>query len=222
MIYNNILITLKAFTRFIFHIFFPPFCVGCKEYTIETNEILCSECQTQIHPLMSKKIQITKKKFVNVHCIGRYEKVLQRLILAKKHRSIITSKYLGLIAGNLLKTKNIKFDFLVPIPLHWTRFASRGYNQADEICSGITEISKIPVAKILARPYQTKPQTECSFKERMTNVKGKIILKGAVLKNAHILLIDDVMTTGATIKEASKVLLSHGYRVTVFVIARTV
>lgn len=221
MMYKNILLTLTEYIKFIFYIFFPPFCIGCKQYTIDNNEILCSECQIQIYPLISKKIQITKKKSVVVHCIGKYETVLQKLILAKKHRSIITSKYLGLFAGNFLKTKNIKFDFLVPIPLHWTRFASRGYNQADEISSGISEILKIPVANILARPYKTKPQTECSFKERITNIKGKIILKNTALKNGHILLIDDVMTTGATIKEASKVLLSHGYQVTVFVIART-
>jgi competence protein ComFC len=222
MMYNKKFITIKKIVTFIFHIFFPPFCTGCKKYTTEADEILCFECQTKICPLISKQIQITKKSFVTVHCIGKYETILQKLILAKKNRSIITSKYLGLFAGNFLKAKNIEFDFLVPIPLHWTRYASRGYNQADEICSGIAEVANIPVAKILARPYKTKPQTECSFEERKKNVKGKIVLKKNVAKNAHILLVDDVMTTGATIKEASKVLLAHGYRVTVFVIARTV
>jgi ComF family protein len=220
--YKKLFTTIKEVVAFIFHIFFPSFCFGCKQYTVEKNEILCFECQTKICPLMSKKIQITKKRFVVVHCIGKYETILQRLILTKKNSSIATSRYLGLFAGIFLKTKNISVDFLVPIPLHWTRYAWRGYNQAHEICSGIASITKIPVASILERPYKTKPQTECSFKERKENVKGKMTLKKTVPKNSHILLIDDVMTTGATIKEASKVLLAHGYRVTVFVIARTV
>jgi competence protein ComFC len=222
MIYKQCCITIKKIVTFIFHIFFPPFCIGCKQYTIDADEILCFECQTKICPLISKKIQITQKKFVVVHCIGKYETILQTLILAKKNSSIATSKYLGLFAGNFLRKKNIEFDFLVPIPLHWTRYASRGYNQADEICSGISSIAQIPIANILQRPYKTKPQVECSFKERKENVKGKITVKRSVAKNSHILLVDDVMTTGATIKEASKVLLLQGYRVTVFVIARTV
>jgi ComF family protein len=222
MTYKKFLSTLKSIFSFVFHIFFPPFCIGCKHYTIEAHEILCFECQTKIDPLISKKLQITKKQSVTVHCIGKYETILQKLILAKKHHSISASRYLGTFAGDFLKTKNIEFDFLVPIPLHWTRYAYRGYNQADEICLGISSITEIPVAKILARPYKTKPQTECSFKERKENLKGKITLKEYVPKNSHILLVDDVMTTGATIKEASKVLLNHGYKVTVFVIARTV
>jgi len=224
MIKINIQKQINHMIEFLYDLFLPAFCIGCYQYTIKKDEILCQQCAYTIQPLVSKTVYITQKKSVIAHCIGRYNGVLQRLICAKNKKSIAMSKKLGFLAANWLSTKNLMIDAIVPIPLHWSRFASRGYNQAHEIALEISNKLKKPLLTMLKRHSATKPQTECSFQERKTNLIGKIKINDTyqLKKASHILLVDDVMTTSATVKEAAKQLVKEGYQVTIFVIARTI
>lgn len=100
-------------------------------------------------------------------------------------------------------------DVLMPVPMHWWRQARRGYNQAEQLCIGLAKDSGIPVSTALkaVRPHRT--QTSLSHKERLENTKGIFRLKHpAEFAGKHILLCDDVCTTGATLRSAAEAIVS--------------
>lgn len=99
-------------------------------------------------------------------------------------------------------------DVIVPVPIHWWKRAKRGYNQSEMIARGISAVSGIPVdtSLVAARPHRT--QTSLSHEQRESNTAGVFSLRNpARLRGKHILLIDDVCTTGATLRSAAMAIL---------------
>ncbi|MCX5669320.1 MAG: phosphoribosyltransferase family protein [Candidatus Omnitrophica bacterium] len=105
-------------------------------------------------------------------------------------------------------------DFLVPIPLHKSRQREREFNQAEILSQEVArEFNKNVLTDVLIRVKPTKTQTELSFGERCQNVKKSfLVTKPELIKDTNLLLIDDVLTTGATSNEAAKCLKSAGAR----------
>ena len=104
------------------------------------------------------------------------------------------------------------FDLIVPIPLHHLKKAERGYNQSFYIAKGVRKILNIKVSdRIVKRIKYTESQTTMNISEREENIYGafKVKLKNSI-SGKNILLIDDVITTGATISECGKILLEAG------------
>ncbi|MFQ5829020.1 MAG: ComF family protein [Candidatus Methylomirabilia bacterium] len=106
----------------------------------------------------------------------------------------------------------VSVDGLVPVPLHPTREAERGFNQSLLLARRVARQWRLPViASALKRVVATRPQTEFSIRERRANVRGAFGLRGpAAVAGRHLLLIDDVFTTGATATECCRVLLDGG------------
>lgn len=104
----------------------------------------------------------------------------------------------------------IKPDILMPVPLNPKKLRKRGYNQSEAIAKGLSTGLKIPlVSNVLNRPVATSTQTRKSRYERYLNVTGKFkISDPALLENRHVLLIDDVITTGATLEACAEELLA--------------
>jgi ComF family protein len=107
----------------------------------------------------------------------------------------------------------MKYDMIVPIPLHGTRLGERGYNQSEKLAEGISSVLKIPIAKkhLVKRTRQTPSQTGLTLEERQKNMQGAFALtdKGIeALRNKKILLVDDVMTTGATMASATEAIVA--------------
>lgn len=105
----------------------PPFCAYCKQF-LERDTVLCQSCIEKINPVVSHELEITKTKRMRVLAVGRYEDPLRALILAKSSSRQIVSRQLGKLVWRMSNLPNIPFDCIVPIPLHWTRYAWRGYN----------------------------------------------------------------------------------------------
>jgi len=131
----------------------------------------------------------------------------------------------GRVLGELLAEWIASFDeplpdMLIPVPLHWQRQLKRRFNQAEEITRPLHRRLKIPVANLCRRRYPTPQQSGLSGRERRRNLRDAFVMRGNVT-GAHIAVVDDVMTTGSTVTEISRVLLRAGAaRVEVWTVAR--
>ncbi len=214
---------LKQAHQSLLNLISPPFCAYCKIF-LDEPLILCVNCRDKIQPVVSKTVPITKTKEMRVITIGSYQDPLKAMILAKSWRQRTISFQLGELIWQMSYVRNCMFDIIVPIPLHWTRYAWRGYNQADSIAQVIAEKTGKPVVPLLSRKKRTPYQSNFAGDGRALNVKNVFTLyESNEYKNKHILLVDDLMTTGATLKEAAKELFrSQPKTVTAVVGARVI
>jgi len=118
-------------------------------------------------------------------------------------------------------------DMLVPVPLHWRRLLRRKFNQSALLAYGLSRVTDIPCApEMLQRTIYTKPQMRMTRKERLTNVKRAFAVPESAyetLRNKVVVLVDDVVTTGATVNACAKALKKAGAKdVRVLALARTV
>jgi ComF family protein len=150
-----------------------------------------------------------------------YEFPCDRLVQALKYRARLALA--GFFARVLASRPLPEIDLIVPMPLHPRRLAGRGFNQALEIARGLARRVGRPLEPRGAlRVKDTAPQTELPYEERAKNVRGAFLCK-LDLSGASVAVVDDVMTTGATLNELARVLKRAGAtRVENFVIARTV
>lgn len=113
-------------------------------------------------------------------------------------------------------------DYIVPVPLHWTRYLMRGFNQSALYAKVLSEGTGIPICYALRREKYTKQQAKLDRNERKSNLSGAFsIFDSTILKKRAILLVDDVMTTGATLSAAAKAVKHAGAsKVYVFTVAR--
>lgn len=111
-------------------------------------------------------------------------------------------------------------DAIVPLPLNRWRHATRGFNQAGVIASALARLTRVPLVHCLRRDRRTRPQSGLDGVARRRNVRGAFSALDRPIP-AHVLLVDDVMTTGATMNEAASTLLHAGSRrVTAVAVAR--
>lgn len=137
---------------------------------------------------------------------------LSNLIQDMKYRHF---RHLGrrmgeIMAGDLLSTGFFNdIDLLVPVPMHFLKRARRGYNQVEELCRGISTITGIPVDTSLKAVRRHVTQTKLSHEQRLRNTVGIFVLKHPEkLAGKHVLLVDDVCTTGGTLISAANAILA--------------
>ncbi len=153
-----------------------------------------------------------------------YNRISRSMIGAMKFRDRSTDvarygRLLAFAAKDMLQGAEV----IVPIPLHWRRLMERRYNQSAWLAYALAGEAKLPVdVSAFTRVRYTTPQVRLSVEERRKNIRGAFTVKGHGLKDKTVLLIDDVITTGATIHEATKALLAAGVKeVRVLTLAKT-
>jgi len=153
--------------------------------------------------------------------LWRYEFPCDKLVHALKYRARLALA--GCFAGCLASRPLPEIDLVVPMPLHRRRLRERGFNQALEIARGLARRMDWPLgSRSAVRLRHTAPQTGLPYAERAKNVRGAFECP-LDLSGARVGVVDDVMTTGATLNELARVLKRAGAsRVENFVIARTV
>ncbi|MDR2800078.1 MAG: ComF family protein [Desulfovibrio sp.] len=139
---------------------------------------------------------------------GAHENLLRKLLLDLKFREHI---HLAVALGKLLTMHpdfpKVRADLVAPMPLHPRRLRQRGYNQALELARPLAAALNLPLLPdLLARGRETEPQTRLARSVREKNLKGVFVCVQRV-RGLHILLVDDTMTTGATMREAAQTLL---------------
>lgn len=146
---------------------------------------------------------------MQVRALGTYEFPLKSLVLAKSSGNRLAAVHLGTLLRDADMLHGMQIDYIVSIPLHWSRLAWRGYNQADEIARVLAKKLGKPHIHALTRTTATPFQSRVHVTERARNVAHAFRVSArhkAQLKGARILLVDDLMTTGATLKSAARTL----------------
>ncbi|BDC50919.1 competence protein ComF [Bryobacterales bacterium F-183] len=154
---------------------------------------------------------------------GSYDGTLRRLIHVYKYERVDTLA--GPLARLLIDAlpRDEQFDLIAPMPLHWRKQWDRGFNQADLLAREVADWTGIPYEGRLLRRVKASPaQAGLSFAARQSNVKGVFRVRRNSVPGKHVLLIDDVLTTGATAASAARLLRRTGgaSRVSILTLAR--
>lgn len=215
--------------------FFPKYCVNCKKM----GDYLCAICFTSLS-FDTKNICLVCGKpsydgLTHEYCRSRnsiegsftgvvYARIAKKLLYKFKYKPYIYNLS-GLIGDLLYESLVQNEEFLkilklkpsiVPIPLSSRKYKKRGYNQSDILAKGLSDKFQIPVLNAIVKIKDTKSQVGLTRQERRDNISGvfsldsKFMISKLSLKNANVLLVDDVLTTGATFSEACKVLKKAG------------
>lgn len=193
------------------HVIAPPFCAYCKSF-LNTRSVFCMQCHDMITPIVSVQLQITKSQTMTVLAIADYQEPLKTLLLSKSWSDITACSQMGKLIWQMTYLRHMPCDYLIPVPLHWMRHAKRGYNQAYEIAKALAVERNVPVANILKRVKNTPFQSSLAAELRASNVKEAFQLKSstntALYENKHLVLVDDLMTSGSTLIASAKQLVT--------------
>jgi len=208
-----------------------PVCSACIcQPTAMEAEYYCVDCKTPFlnrFPLDAdgrcSLCRLGLTGFDTIYTFGSYADTLRELIHLFKYSQIRPlARPLGALIARAIPREH-RFDLIIPMPLHWKKRWSRGYNQSELLAKEIARRWGVPIRKIVRRVKPTAPQAGLSNSKRRLNVRGAFaVRKGANLKGLRVLLIDDVLTTGATAGACASVLKRAGAsHVAVAVVART-
>ena len=214
----------KYFANNLFDFILPRFCCSCKTKLSVNQDTMCLDCLSKIQRSTGLRLQREfERKFFNNKIISEFyspfvfekDKELQHAIHALKYdKKFPVGIFLGKVLAAEIKSSktNWKFDLIIPIPLHQLKKAERGYNQAYYIAKGVGKIFKVKVSdRSVKRIKYTESQTTMNLNEREENISGAFKVKwNTQVRGKNILLLDDVITTGATISECGKILLEAG------------
>lgn len=213
---------VKNYWEDFLHLFFPHNCLGCGTDVLNNEDALCVHCLTQLPEtgFLAKPGNPVEKIFYGrlpvQHAGSAFyfnkDSLLQHLIIQLKYRANQTAGiYLGKILGNLIldAQRFNDIDIIVPLPLNEKKLFTRGYNQASLLARGVAEVLQKPVVENAVERIQfTETQTHKNRITRWQTMEGVFkVANESSLNNKHILLIDDIVTTGATLESCSNAVL---------------
>lgn len=201
---------------------YPNLCQGCTIPLVGAENVLCTTClfnlpETNYHLTQNNPIEQTFWGRVPVErafsfLYFKQKGIVQNLLHGLKYKNKPeVGEYMGKIYGAKLKQAGFTFDYIVPVPLHKNKQRIRGYNQSECFAIGLCQALQIKyVPAILVRKKATATQTKKARFDRWQNVETVFsINKAEVIKNKKVLLVDDVITTGATIEACAQGIVAH-------------
>lgn len=214
--------SLKQYLQGFFSIIYPRTCAACGNVLYYNENVLCFKCyielpRTGFHSDPDNEVarlfwgRIPFKNatsFIYFDKESRYKNIIHELkYQGQQQVGFEMGRFFGL---ELRETSFATADLIIPVPLHYSKYRQRGYNQSALIATGISEVLKIPVrTDLVSRLTNTRSQTHKSRFERWINVQDKFsIQQASACINKYILLVDDVITTGATMEACANALLS--------------
>ncbi len=207
---------------------FPESCYACDGPMARGEKYICTKCNvklpytdfhvhgaSELNPLQRRFWGKVPVQFVFAYLYfvpkGRVQRLLHRL---KYKGAQDLGVHLGYRYGAILTDHkyNMQFDLIVPVPLHKYKLRRRGYNQSDTFASGLAEAMQVPWSdNALLRMQDTATQTQKNRLDRWQNVEQVFqVNKPEQVKGKRILMVDDVITTGATLEACAMVLLHAG------------
>ncbi|WP_333818574.1 ComF family protein [Ohtaekwangia sp.] len=214
----------EIFSDFV-SLFFPSYCIACSDSLAKGENLVCTKCmleipQTNYHrdvenPLYTRLSN--RFKLGRATALFKFSKTsrIQHLLHALKYKN---QPDVGIMLGNVLgqRLSDVsdwnQSDLIIPVPLHPSRKRKRGYNQSAKFAEGLSRKLGIPFSDdVLIKKISTETQTKKNKLNRWQNVDEVFHVKNPLaVKNKRILLVDDVITTGATIEACAQALLRYG------------
>lgn len=197
-----------------------PFCLSCMKALPLIRSPLCPRCgipsptpEGEDH--LCGECLLSPPPFSLSRSLGRYEALLHDAIHRFKYRRMIP---VGEGLGRLMATLPLpglsfsSFDLVLPVPLHRKKLQERGFNQSAVLAKTISRLTSLPLDLFsFRRTEETKPQTSLSGEDRAENVRGAFAVSNpSSVEGKRVLLVDDVFTTGSTVREGVRELLRKG------------
>jgi ComF family protein len=215
----------RFYKEALLHMLFPSLCFGCAVNNVDDDEMVCINCKLSFPFTSFEKIRnnTVEKLFwgrvpLLFSCSTFYyaaETSIQQIIHHIKYRD---EKELGIFMGKLMGERlqtlllQNNADLCLPMPLHPSKEKKRGYNQASLLCEGMHHATGIHYnEEVLERKIATATQTQKNRMERWRNVKDVFAINNNnIIQNKNIVLVDDVITTGASMEACARILLDNG------------
>jgi ComF family protein len=220
----EVLPILKDIQTGLLHLFYPRLCEGCSRQLLPAEEVLCIGCtpqlpETRYHDTADNETALRfagRVPFAHATSFAYFtnDGLLQHLLHGLKYKGKKEiGYYLGQkLAGDLRQTDwASSIDMIIPVPLHKSKKAKRGFNQSMLIAEGMSKILNVPASENhLVRIRDTESQTHKTRTERVNNMAAAFkMAKPGSLTGKHILLCDDVLTTGATLEACALALMDE-------------
>ena len=208
---------------------YPPLCAGCGQY-VENGSIVCENCRDAIETFTrpfclncwqevssGKACPLCREQSSLLYAYGDYAGPLREVVIQFKFKGVTSvaaflAEAISVRFGDSLR--NLGADALVPIPLHSGREHVRGYNQARLLARELSRHLMLPVEdSLLSRVKRSRPQARLTEVKRRLNVRGVFFASEPPESVNRVILVDDVVTSGATVLEAKGELELAGYRV---------
>lgn len=206
---------------------FPPLCFACERLLGEEEVLVCAPCLSAIRSVSEADPhyhdtldRLASEGSISGLVAAYYFDAggpLQTLVHQLKYSGMTSlGSFLGERLGEKVKNElaGLHISGIVPVPLHLSKRRERGYNQSEYICRGMSSVLAAPVMpKTVIRKVYTKTQTMLNSEERTHNVAGAFALRERrplMMKDATVLLVDDVVTTGSTMRSCARVLMDGG------------
>ena len=238
MIRNNFFNTIINTINILLEFLYPDniSCILCDNPINKTNTYsMCKECFNNINfildgcvkcgkPIVNYSLEEQNIEGCN-YCLNKgfyFDKVISCIEYTQLSKKIVfglkynnktyMSKYIAQIMKEKLELDNIKFDYILFVPLHKKRMKERGFNQAEKIAKNLSNLLNIPMIDKIDMKCNTRRLYILNKEDRIKELKNAFTLKYSKdnLKNKNILLVDDIFTTGSTVNEISKLLRFEG------------
>ena len=215
---------LRDITHGLTHLFYPRLCEGCSKPLLSAENVLCISCALQVpetnyHHIPDNETALRfagRVPFAYATSFAYFtdDGLLQHLVHGLKYKE---KREIGIYLGERFASslKNAQWaasiDVIIPVPLHPAKEAKRGYNQSMFIAEGLSNVLHKPATdKILLRVRDTESQTRKTRAERVDNMAGAFkVAANTGLSGKHILICDDVLTTGATLEACCLALMEQ-------------
>jgi ComF family protein len=211
------MITIRDFIG----LFFPKVCEGCGNLLFKNENTICTRCITNLpktnfhtyhdNPVMEnfmgKVNVVSSTSFLYYAKAGNVQQMIHNF---KYHKKLEVGRILGRMFATDISSSPFfgSVKVVIPVPLHWSKIKTRGFNQSEIIARAMAGVLNTTVeTDVLLRPFATDTQTKKSRIQRVENVSGKFQLKNEEkISGKHVLLVDDVITTGSTMESCAELL----------------
>lgn len=222
---------MKKFFEKLLSLIFPSglSCILCRKELAEANrKCVCEECEAKlpyiVHPCercgeevigegrFCEACKYVKRDFDKCYSVFNYADKAKDLVYKLKYENAkYLAEYMAKYLSDMIVSGNIEFDMLTFVPVCKNRKRSRGYNQAQLLAENVARDMKVECLNLLDRTKERPSQVKLDFKERLENIKDDFVVRDDANVNGKVvLIIDDVITTGATINECAKILKKAG------------